>query len=178
VATIPGTMVYSAGSVLTAAEMNTYVSTPTSFFTGGMPLAIMRQTVSQSLANGGLTALTLDTEDVDRDGGHSTTTNTSRYTAQTAGYYDCVAVAAFANNTTNARWIALCINNAAVPGRVSIISPAPGAALTLITISGMVYLNLGDYLENQARQDSGGPLSTFVTSPYQSLLSVRWVSTA
>lgn len=167
-----------AGSVLTAAQLNTYLSSAMSFFIGGMPLCIVRQTVAQSIPNTGGTAITFDTEDIDRDGMHSTVTNTSRLTAQTAGYYSAYGLAAYASNATGSRAAILSINGTGVAARAAFTAAITGVAIgNGVGISTMVYLNVGDYLELLARQDSGGALNTGVVSP-QSALSVRWVSTA
>lgn len=159
--------------------MNTYVSTPVSFFTGGMPICIVRQTAAQSLTSGAWTALLFDTEEVDRDGMHSTVTNTSRLTAVTAGYYWSAGISAFSANATGPRGAALSINGTRVAGRAAeCMAVTAGSTNTATPTASIVFLNVGDYLELQALQTSGGSLNTSVLSDVQSSLSVLWVSTA
>lgn len=82
--TIPGFTVgqlLGAASLQSLADMATFLSAKS----GGWFQA--HQSVAQSIANATDVAITFPTEDVDTDGGHSTSSNTSRYTAQTSGQY-------------------------------------------------------------------------------------------
>ena len=115
---------------------------------------------TQSIATGTTpVSLTLDTEIVDSDGGHSTTTNTSRYVAQTAGLYFVTGTVTFATNATNTRTLQVLVNGAAVFGAGVQAAPAPNRGATVTTAT-LVQLNVGDYVEIAAWQDSGGALLT------------------
>jgi len=150
-----------------------------SYFVNGMPICIVRQTVAQSLSNATWTAITFDTEDVDRDNMHSTSVNTSRLTAQTAGYYLAHGVAAYATNGTGGRAAGLSINGTRSPGRaVDLQTVATAATTSAAPVSSIVFLNVGDYLELQANQASTGSLNTSVLADVQSSLAVLWVSSA
>lgn len=174
-ATIPSEITWTTNQIVSAAQLNANLRDAINFIITP-PLCILRQTVAQSIGSAGATPILFDSEDIDRDNGHSTTTNTSRYTAQTAGYYHVDAIVAWASNTTGARWSFLSINGTAANGRVTML--APSASLAETPVSGTVFLNVGDYLELQGRQDSGGSLNTSVAAPHQSSMTIRWVSTA
>ncbi len=175
-ATVPSTFTFAAGAVLTAAELNTYVSYPVSYFLAP-PLFIGRQaSATQSTTSGSWTSILLDTEEIDRDGGHSTTTNTSRYTAQTAGYYTVNAIVAWNSNSTGARATRLAVNGSAVAGR-AVAWQAAASLITASEISAPVFLNVGDYVEMQGNQVSGGSLSTSINADFAPMMSCRWMST-
>lgn len=104
-------------------------------------------------------ALTLDTEIVDSDGGHSTTTNTSRYTAQTAGLYYVSGTVTFATSATNTRTLQVLLNGAAINGAGIQAAPAPNRGGSVF-VATLVQMAVGDYVEIAAWQDSGGSLLT------------------
>lgn len=104
-------------------------------------------------------AVTLDTEIVDSDGGHSTTTNTSRYVCQTAGLYFVSGSVCFATSGTGSRTAVITVNGTGMPG--SMIQSAPqstngGSVFTVTTVQ----LAAGDYVEVACWQNSGGTLAT------------------
>lgn len=142
------------------------------------PVCVMRQTVAQSIANNTSTAVTFDVEDVDYDNGHSTVTNTSRYTAATAGWHHVDYIASFASNAANGRSCYLRINGTTdVTGSwVSDQTPASAVAAG-VAGSRLVFLNAGDYLELMVNQGSGGALNTSVVAGNaQSSMCVEWRS--
>jgi hypothetical protein len=177
VATVPSTFVFSAGSVLPAATLNTYLSNAVAFFLSP-PTFEGRQTSTQSLTSGAGTAILLDTEDVDNDNGHSTVTNTSRYTAQTAGRFQVSGGVGYASNATGARLAFFAINAGNNNGSGTELAAVGGGAVTLVPArTKTVFLNVGDYVELFGLQSSGGALGTDVTTLDQSTMSVRWVGT-
>lgn len=142
------------------------------------PLAILRQTVAQSIPNNAMTALLFDTEDLDREGGHSTSSNTSRYTAQTAGYYEVSGAVGFTGNATGSRLAQINVNGTGQNGTEVGWGTVPNSGhLEIVVPSTMVYLNVGDYVELAAFQSSGGALNTFLSGVIQARMNVRWVST-
>jgi hypothetical protein len=162
--------------VLTAAQLNTYLSNAVSFFLAP-PLALLRQTVAQSVPTGAFTALTMDTEDLDRDGGHSTTTNTSRYTAQTAGYYLCSGLVGWSSSATGRRATRWQVNGSATNASDAIFAAVIASAINVVPPTKPIFLNVGDYLEMAAFQDSGGALLTAVAvGSDQPGSSILWVS--
>lgn len=175
-ATVPAEMTAVAGAILTATQWNTNVRDAINFILTP-PMAILKQSGSQSLANNTWTTLTFDGEELDRDNMHNNTTNNSRATAQTAGYYDIDAIYAAPTNATGARATRLQVNAANVGGRSSSVMAASNFQ-TGVLISGPVYLNVGDYVEIQANQLSGGALSTTNLGDTACILTARWISTA
>ena len=143
------------------------------------PLAKMRNSTNQSIPNTTDTALTWDTEDFDTAGGHSTVSNTSRYTCQSgyAGKYlvRCtVFYAASAGGTFRDVWFA--INGTNVTGSSGRALPASATILS-VTAETIVTLTVGDYVEAFTRHDSGGALLT--ATPFargQSFFEVQWIS--
>ena len=173
--TLPSFTTFSAGSILTAAQLNTNVRDAGNFFLS-WPVFEGRQTVAQSIPNGTPTGVTYDTNDVDTDTGHSTVTNTTRYTGKTGGRFQLSGGIGFAANATGRRAAQWYRNGSAVNAG-SAMMPATAAndcALAARTIT--VFLNgTTDYIELFAYQESGGALNTFVTGGGQPSLSVRMV---
>lgn len=174
-ATVPTMRTWTDTEVVDASMMNSNVRDMGNYVLGP-PHTFIRQTVAQSLTSSTWTAITFDTEEVDSDGGHSTVTNTSRYTGQTAGWYFVAGLASFAANATGTRRIRFNLNGAAMNASEATTS-AQGVGATGIGVTRMVYLNVGDYIEVFAYQSSGGALNTSVNTESQSQLSVLWIST-
>jgi hypothetical protein len=169
-------MTFTAGTVLTAAQLNSNLRDPINFIITP-PLLICRQAVAtQPLTNGVWTPINMDAEDIDRDGMHSTVTNPSRATAQTAGYYDVCGIVSIASNATGARAAKLSINTVDVPGRAA-SGMAAGALISAPEITGTLFLNVGDFVETRGNQVSGTTLNTSINTDFQSSMTCRWVST-
>lgn len=115
------------------------------------------QSITSGAANG--VVLTLDTEIVDSDGGHSTVTNTSRYTAQTAGLYWVCGTVCFSTSATGARALQILVNGTGTAGNL-IQSAATSTNGGSVLTSSLVQLAVGDYVELFAWQTSGGNLTT------------------
>lgn len=179
--TVPTIASESPGNFLTGALWNANVKAMGDFLLGsssnGVPRFSGYQATSQSLSTGTWTSLNIDTELFDSDAGHSTVTNTSRYTATVAGTYAVAATVAFAANATGVRRVRLALNGAAING-TTIGSDAPGgsAQAAAITMS-LVQLNgTTDYVEAQGLQSSGGALSTNANSDPCPSLRLFWIS--
>jgi hypothetical protein len=144
-----------------------------------VPAALLRQSVAQSIPNGVWTPVTFDTEDLDRDSGHSTVTNTGRYTAQTPGFYLFLYTVGFALNTSGRRQVRMRANGA--DAIVTAIGQDTRTALASWETSangcGFAYLNgSSDYVETIGFQDSGGALNTFVASYGSPRMQCLWIS--
>ena len=127
-----------------------------------LDFAIMRQTVVQAVANVSWTSVLLDAEDVDSAGSHSTVTNTNRFTVATPGYYQVNASASFAANATGIRGIRLLISNTTiVQGNVVLLT---GTSTFNISLSKLVILGAGAWVDMQVFQSSGGALNTQYTA--------------
>jgi hypothetical protein len=174
-ATVPGVITYSAGSVLTAAQLNTYLSAAVTFIIAP-PLCVMRQTVTQALTSTIYAPITFDTEDIDRDNGHSTTTNPSRYTAQTQGWYAADGCVSFISGSASARGAKWTVNGADI-GAAQFFIVLGGASTSQINPpSRKIFLNVGDYLEMQGNSFGTTPTTNSGTVN-QSGVSIQWSST-
>lgn len=176
-ATVPAEITWTTGQVVTAAQLNTNMRDAVNFIIAP-PLAVLRQTVAQSLTSAVYTALAMDTEDIDRDNAHSTVTNTSRYTAQTTGWYDHDGSYAIGTNGTGRRAVHWGVNATAVNGGEAVIPATAAGGVSVAAPGKAIFLNVGDFSELFAYQDSGGPLNTAVSPASQmSSSSIRWRST-
>lgn len=114
---------------------------------------------AQSVATGASgVALTANSENYDNDSMHSTSTNTSRVTAQTAGRYLCIATVQFAANATGNRRVAFVVNGTTT--HESTLIPAVQAVNSVVlTAPRSLVLAASDYVEVSVWQTSGGNLN-------------------
>jgi hypothetical protein len=142
--------------------INYYAGTP---LTGDdeRPYAVIRQTVAQALSSGASASILFDAEDIDTNNGHSTTTNTSRWTCPTGkpGWYSANWVGGFVSNATGDRLGWISISGGATRYAVNLGSAASGHQ-TYIGGSDRFFLNAGDYVQLSLEQYSGGSLNTDV----------------
>lgn len=164
-------MSVGAGGIIYASDINRALR-------GGpeRPLVILRNTVTQSVANNSVaTALTWDTEVEDTHGWHSTTSNTSRITPTVAGWIEVIAFIHFAGNTTGRRAAVLKLN-AGSPnyGEIKAATSASGVSSSVTRqyeVNGTT-----DYVEVFGFQDSGGALNTADTT--NTYVAARWLRDA
>ena len=180
---IPVPHTWTAGDSATSANLQTLTDTGLyllgSATSGGSkkPVFRGRQTIAQSLATSGtFFSVTLDTEDDDYDNSHSTTTNTSRFTAATAGRHAVFYGCGFTGNATGSRLLQLAANGTALLGSEFGFGTVPNAGHVELVGSFIVNLNVNDYLEMQAMQSSGGALNTFLSGSIQPFMHVYWLS--
>jgi hypothetical protein len=118
---------------------------------------------TQTIANNTNTALTFDSEFFDTDGFHSTSTNTSRITipAGLGGYYSIVTTACTWDiNGTGKRGLGIYKNGASLTSSLEII---PSASIYVSnSLSTVLNLSAGDYIELYAIQTSGGNLIAYL----------------
>jgi hypothetical protein len=143
---------FAAGEVLSAANVDGYLNNSYYFFA--------TQTVAQSIPDATFTALTFTAEVFDTDGGHTTNT---KYTAQTAGRYLAQGGVTFATNATGQRYVRLAKNGTEITGSGCRVD-ASGNSTGIVSRTVIVHLDVGDYLEVQAHQSSGGPINTLISS--------------
>ena len=142
---------------------------------GALDFAKLRQTVTQSLTTATWTSLTMDVEDKDLANGHSTASNTSRYVVAIAGELQVEGGVAFAADATGVRGLRFAVNGVA-PAQGRVVLPPCAAGGTELSLCRTFPCVVGDYIELQAYQSSGGNLSTAYTAPeIGSFLNVRWV---
>lgn len=171
---VPAWATVTPGQFDTSALFNTVSNNGQ--FLSNIPLFVGQQSSVQSTTNGGWTTLTFDVNIFDTYGGHSTVTNNSRYTAQVAGYYTAVGVAAFAVNSTGSRGTRLSKNGSVIAGSGQLVGAGTLNA-TVASSTTSVFLAVGDYLEVSAGQNSGGALSTSNGGESTCQLWVAWAHT-
>lgn len=177
-ATLPSFRTWVAGEIVTAAYFNTNVRDAGNFFLS-WPVFEGRQTVAQALASGANTALLFDTEDIDTDNGHSTVTNTDRYTPQTAGRFQISGKVSFAANATSYRGAVILKNGAVINGADTIHPPISGVTHRQATPT-LTQLANGttDYFQIAGTHAIGAPLNTSIAAVEQPTFSVRMVGTS
>lgn len=130
--------------------------------------AMLRPTASITLTSSVWTTIPFGAETFDGDytdvnaGGHSTVSNVSRYTAQVAGYYLLGGTVAYNGSNVGSRY-ARWLRNGAVFDGCAVVYPANSVAdagQSVPAPTRIVSLNVGDYVELQGFQNTGGSLST------------------
>jgi hypothetical protein len=165
---------------LTGALWNANVKAMGDFLMGasgnGVPRFRGYQATAQSIANNTWTSVTIDTEEYDSDNGHSTSTNTSRYTVQVAGTYLITGSTGLVANATANRGVRLTVSGAAIHGSFvkSATADASGSS-GLVTVATAV-CSVGDYIECQIVQNSGVALNTNPSGDVACSLSALWIS--
>jgi hypothetical protein len=127
----------------------------------------------ESIPTATLTALTFNSERYDNGGLHSTTTNTSRLTAQKAGKYLITGHLYWAYNATGLRRAYIRLNGATF---IAAVELTPGAAgendMSVVTV---YHLAAADYVELVVVQNSGGNLNVAATGNYSPEFAMQWV---
>lgn len=118
--------------------------------------ARVSKSAQQSIAGGTDTAVTWNTEIYDTNGYHDNSTNNTRLTAVTAGYYRVGARIEWAPNTTNRRAVGYRINGGAFIIMNKIVAVDNG---NFQSFCDELFLNANDYIEIIVNQDSGGALA-------------------
>lgn len=178
--TVPVSVTESPGSFLTGALWTAQVKAAMDFLMGsgtnGVPRFKGYASTAQSLASGTADiALTLDTEDYDSDNGHSTSTNTSRYTVQVAGTYLIMGTAAIATSATGNRKLGININGVNARGG-TVQGPGFASNSWCAIVCTTQALVAGDYIELVAWQNSGSPQNTSATTGFGPTLMCHWIS--
>jgi hypothetical protein len=173
--TVPVTSSQSPGNFITGALWNAGVKALGDFLLG-VPVFQGYQATVQSIPSGTWTALSIDTGVIDSDGGHSNVTNPSRYTNQVAGVYLLLGFSALVANATGVRGTRLSINGS---------TTVRGSQTNLTTVSSSVFaapcwgvarLAVGDYVECQTFQNSGGALNTNNGTDATSQMAAFWIA--
>lgn len=161
-ATVPTPFHFTALTVPTASNMNAGIESALAFLLSP-PRCKVYNSAAQSIGSGAFAALTWDTEEIDSDAMHSTSSNTSRLVCQTAGTYLLSGSISWASSSAGvrrgARWLK---NGASSNTQVMIVPPGTGTAgvPTVHAPTVMMPLAVSDYVELAGYQDTGGALST------------------
>lgn len=176
-ATIPTMHTFTVGEVATAANLNNNTVSAFAFLTAP-PLCSLRQTTGQSLPNVSTsTALLFDTEDIDTDNGHSTSSNTSRYVSQTAGWYTVAGAFQIVSGAGNRRGGWWFVNGAKLNASQFFFPVASAGSPIGMAPVKKVFLNVGDYIELFAYQDVGSPQTCDTAAGNQPWMTVQWEHT-
>lgn len=111
---------------------------------------------------------------IDNYGGHSTSVNNTRYTAQVAGWYTVSGVVAFISNATGFRASRIAKNGTQVMGFAASTTAATSLSTAPALPTRAIQLNVGDYIELQGLQNSGGTLTTNLGTDLASSLWVKF----
>lgn len=172
---LPVPRTWTVGELLTAAKLNTdlrdmilYLMAP--------PRAKLYRTTSLVCATGSFITVGWDAEVVDSDNGHSTTTNNSRYIAQTAGWFDITANVNWnPESTAGFRLAMLDVNASGSPPYTDLSTPVSDSSCVL-NPGGLMFLNVNDYVELRVLQNSGANRNLSGTSPDFTHLTLCWRS--
>ena len=171
---VPVPRTFNVGETEVSAYLNAVRDALT--FLTNKPICTVNQNTAQTLTTATWTSITMDATTVDSCGGHSNSVNPSRYVAQVAGWYLVAGSSVFVANATSFRMARSAKNGSAVQSSgvsYPTVSAAQHAALPVV--AAFAFLNVGDYVEVQGYQNSGGNLNTTTGSPeLDSGLSVIW----
>jgi hypothetical protein len=172
--TVPSPPTETPGLFQTSALFNAQVRDLNNF-TLAVPVFRGYQTSAQSCTNAAWVSVTMDVETLDSDAGHSTVTNTNRYTPTVPGTYLVMGTVAFAGSATTQRAARLTLNGTVIVGAAAAGACGSswwcGTAMDLIPCNGTT-----DWVEVQASQDSGGTINTYTGTDFNSALRVFWMS--
>ncbi|MFD3717282.1 hypothetical protein [Streptomyces sp. NPDC058674] len=138
------------------------------------PLAVLAQTSVQSIPNATWGVITFDSEIIDSYSGHSTVSNTSRYTCQVAGTYRITGRVSFAVNGSGSRGARVHKNGNFLIGGANLLGA--GTLNGVIEVSHILTLAVSDYVEIAGGHNSGGALSTFYGAECGSMMYVERIS--
>lgn len=171
---VPSTRLFQAGEITTGAYLNSGVSNLGNFLMA-RPITVLTTNAVQSIPTSAYTAIQFQVETLDRDNAHSTTTNTDRFTAQTAGWYQFSGVIAFAANAAGYRRLYWQCSNGGMAGafhQTSGLNIVQGIPATTV----VHYLNVGDYVTLSGWQDTGAALNTVASGGVFSSMNAIWLS--
>jgi hypothetical protein len=124
---------------------------------------------TQSIADLTQTAMLADSENFDNDAMHSTVTNTSRITCQTAGRYLLTANVSFVANATGRREVRFRVNGSTIIN--GILYTSHGTDIWRGSVCRTVVLNATDYVECMVHQNSGAALTAALVEFYAGFLT-------
>jgi hypothetical protein len=137
---------------------------------------LVQVTATTTLATGAWTAIGFDSSTFDGYGGHSNSTNNSRYTIQAAGKYLVGGAVAYAANSSGNRAAKVMKNGAVIQGPYTLGPTSPSRAISASSSGFVVPCQVGDYLEIAGFQDTGGNIATTITADQTSFFTIVFVS--
>lgn len=141
-----------------------------------VPAAFVTQSAAQNLALNTWTAISFDQSVFDSYGGHSNSTNNTRYTAQVAGWYMVFGCVSFATTSTSGnRGTAVAKNGTRVQGAAGFGPALSGNPPTLPSPPTIVFLAAGDYVEVYGYSTVAMSPGTNSSSDLDSSMTVVWL---
>lgn len=174
-ATVPTPLDPAPGDKNSASAFDAGVRDVGTFILSNKPRAHAYDNTGVVLTDGVDTLLALSGELSDNDNMHSTTTNTSRFTINTPGYYDIrigvqLPAATYTVNNINAR-----VNAAEVVGAGVGIGPFLSVTPRFIQASFFYQFALNDHFQIWINQTSGANRTTSVGA-WRTFIQMIWVS--
>ncbi len=169
-ATVPSPRTWAVGELLTAVKLNTDLRDGLNFFLSP-PMAILGLTANVTVSSGSDTAISWNLEVLDRDGAHDNSTNPTRWTAQTAGWYELSAHVLFGAATTSS--VTFFLNGSGSFSAANI--GAADTSRTSSSVSTVQFFNVGGYVVTMTKQISGSSASLFAD---QTRFNATWRSIA
>jgi hypothetical protein len=165
------------GGVPTTSDLNSKLVDPLNFLLNP-PIARLKPNTTQSTTSGTYAAVAFQVEEFDSVNGHDNASFNTRYTFVYPGKYEISAGVFFAGNATGRRGIRIVLNGTFVDASSVLLAATTASGVTLADSAELVSVAVGDYVEIQALQESGGALniSAVVGTEHNSRLNVRWVS--
>jgi hypothetical protein len=139
---------------VTAAKLATFIT----------PSARVYNNTAIPIPHNTTTELPFNSKRWDNNSIHSTTTNNRRLTCRTAGLYSINGHVQFASNATGSRVASILLNGTHVIANMRVPAVSDGA--TVLTVSTVWSLAVGNYVELRVYQTSGGNLDVLVTASY------------
>lgn len=137
------------------------------------PIMQCTSTALLTLTTGTNAPVLFGSNTVDTYAGHSTVTNTDRYTAQLDGWYLIIGQVSFVANATGLRFVTIGKNGTAQAA--SLVAAVPTAtAAVVVEASWLLQLATNDYATVIAQQTSGGNLNTSASG---SSMQAIWLHT-
>lgn len=121
------------------------------------PACSIYNSAAQSVANNTATVLTANSERYDNDSMHSTSSNTSRITIQTAGRYLLVSTVLFDADADGFRRVSILHNGTTSYGGISGVNDGSNIGVRLTAVRSLV-LAAGDYVEATCLHTAGANL--------------------
>jgi len=142
-------------------------------FASSIPAARVTRSTAQSVANATTVFLSFDTERYDTASIHDNVTNNSRLTAPVTGIYALSASILWEANATGNRLLHLRKN-----GTTDLVFEADPAATVADgeTVTTVVRLAAGDYVQAGVSQDSGGSVNIPKSDEYTPEFSMTWLA--
>lgn len=160
---------YAHGEILTATIANLHWRDNLNFLYNA-PSCGAKRTTQLSIVNNTFTAVTMPEEEWDNDGMHSTSVNTDRITAATAGRYLAGGWGYWLSSSVGTRFWAISHSGGGGDfGLCETSDPASGTDCQQ-TAAGIKVLSVGQFASTTAFQNSGGSLNILIA-----WIAAHWV---